>query len=203
MIVFDGEKWVIPRYKITRAVVIYDDRPELYPGGMAEEVILTDAQKARLEEIQFAELPQSEVEAYVIDGIGTIPDTRSDVDKLIDLIPPENINEDVVAMAEEWQPDRKYPKDKYVKYRGVMYKVLQSHPAQPDWSPDVAVSLFAKVLTSPAGPLPWVQPDSTNPYMKGDQVTFNGKTYESTIDNNVWSPEAYPQGWREVKRWKK
>lgn len=198
MILFDGEKWVVPRYKITRAVVIYEDRPELYPDGMAEKVILTDAQKARLEEIQFAELPQSEVEAYVIDGIGTIPDTRSDVDKLIDLIPPENINEDVVAMAEEWQPDRKYPKDKYVKYRGVMYKVLQAHRAQPDWTPDISPSLFAPKLTSPDGPLEWVQPGSTNSYMKGDRVIYNGKVYESLIDNNVWSPEGYPAGWKLV-----
>ena len=199
MIVFDGEKWVIPKYKITRAVVIYDDRPELYPDGIAEEVLLTDAQKARLEEIQFAELSQSEVEAYVIDGIGTIPDTRSDVDKLIDLIPPENINEDVVAMAEEWQPNRKYPKDKYVKYRGVMYKVLQAHRAQPDWTPDKSPSLFAPLLTSPTGEvLEWVQPESTNPYMKGDRVIYNGKVYESIIDNNVWSPDGYPAGWKLV-----
>ena len=62
-----------------------------------------------------------------------------------------------------------------------------------------AVSLFAKILTDPNGAiLPWVQPDSTNPYMKGDRVTFDGKTYESTIDSNVWSPRAYPAGWREV-----
>ena len=42
------------------------------------------------------------------------------------------------------------------------------------------------------------QPDSTNPYKKGDRVRFNGKVYESLIDNNVWSPSAYPAGWREV-----
>lgn len=43
----------------------------------------------------------------------------------------------------------------------------------------------------------WKQPDSTNPYMKGDKVTYNGKTYESVIDNNVWSPDTYPAGWKE------
>lgn len=35
--------------------------------------------------------------------------------------------------------------------------------------------------------------------MIGDKVKFNGKIYESVIDNNVWSPEAYPQGWKEVE----
>ena len=42
----------------------------------------------------------------------------------------------------------------------------------------------------------WVQPDSTNPYRKGDKVVHNGKTWESTIDNNVWEPGVY--GWAEA-----
>ena len=64
---------------------------------------------------------------------------------------------------------------------------------------DKAVSLFAKILTDPNGAiLPWVQPDSTNAYKKGDRVLFEGKIYESLIDNNVWSPSAYPQGWKVV-----
>ena len=41
----------------------------------------------------------------------------------------------------------------------------------------------------------WVQPDSTNPYMTGDLVMFEGAIYRSTIDGNIWSPSAYPQGW--------
>jgi len=40
-------------------------------------------------------------------------------------------------------------------------------------------------------------PDSTNAYMKGDKVTFNGVVYQSLIDGNVYSPEAYPAGWAE------
>lgn len=41
----------------------------------------------------------------------------------------------------------------------------------------------------------WEQRDSTNPYMTGDRVLFEGQVYESTIDNNVWSPSTYPAGW--------
>lgn len=81
-----------------------------------------------------------------------------------------------------------------------LYKVLQDHVSQEAWTPIDAQSLFAKVIASedPDKPLPWVQPDSTNPYMKGDRVTFNDKGYESLIDNNVWSPDAYPAGWKEI-----
>ena len=46
----------------------------------------------------------------------------------------------------------------------------------------------------------WEQPDSTNPYMKGDKVTHNGKTWVSLIDNNVWEPGATGTAalWQEV-----
>lgn len=35
-------------------------------------------------------------------------------------------------------------------------------------------------------------------YKKGDRVRFEGKVYESLIDNNAYSPATYPQGWREI-----
>ena len=93
-----------------------------------------------------------------------------------------------------------YAVGKKVMYKGVLYKVIQAHTSQTDWTPDAASSLFAKVINETVdGSIPeFEQPDSTNPYMKGDKVIFNGKVYESLIDNNVYSPEAYPAGWKEV-----
>ena len=94
---------------------------------------------------------------------------------------------------------KEYVKGDKVLYNDVLYKVLQNHTSQEGWTPTSAPSLFAKVLTSEGEILDWEQPSSTNPYMKGDKVRYNGKIYESVIDNNVWSPEAYPQGWKEVE----
>ena len=43
----------------------------------------------------------------------------------------------------------------------------------------------------------WVQPTGAhNAYSNGDKVTYNGKHYISTMDGNVWSPDAYPAGWQ-------
>ena len=36
-------------------------------------------------------------------------------------------------------------------------------------------------------------------YMKGATVVYNGKTYKSIIDNNVWAPDTYPAGWEVVE----
>ena len=93
-----------------------------------------------------------------------------------------------------------YEVGKRIMFEGVLYKVIQAHTSQADWTPVAAPSLFAKVINETMdGSIPeFEQPDSTNPYMKGDKVIFNGKVYESLIDNNVYSPEAYPAGWKEV-----
>ena len=85
-----------------------------------------------------------------------------------------------------------------IQYNGKLYKCLQAHTAQADWNPVDAPSLWAEVLAGQDGTAigEWVQPDSTNPYMRGDKVSYNGKIYESEIDNNVWAPGAY--GWVEI-----
>lgn len=85
-----------------------------------------------------------------------------------------------------------------IQYNGKLYKCLQAHTAQADWNPIDAPSLWAEVLAGQDGTAigEWVQPDSTNPYMTGDKVTHNGKTWVSDIDNNVWAPGVY--GWVEI-----
>ena len=86
-----------------------------------------------------------------------------------------------------------------VRLQNVLYKCLQDHIAQPTWSPIAAPSLWAKVLIPDPDIIPeWEQPDSTNAYQIGDKVKFEGKVYESVISNNIWSPAAYPMGWKEV-----
>ena len=80
-----------------------------------------------------------------------------------------------------------------------LYQVLQDHTSAEEWTPDTATSLYKKVGVTEEGHPEWVQPlGATDAYNKGDIVSFNGKLYESTIDANVWSPEAYPQGWKTV-----
>ena len=110
----------------------------------------------------------------------------------------------VPLMFPKWQEGKEYVVGDRALYLGVLYKVLQAHTSQAGWEPDIAPSLFAKnlIVKDDSGEqvdIPeWVQPDSTNPYMIGDKVKFEGKIYQSLIDNNVWSPTAYPQGWEEV-----
>ena len=89
-----------------------------------------------------------------------------------------------------------------VQYNGKLYKCLQAHTSQADWTPEAAPSLWTEILAGQDGTEigEWTQPESTNPYKKGDKVTHNGKTWESLVDGNVWEPGA--QGseslWKEI-----
>lgn len=103
---------------------------------------------------------------------------------------------DAVTLFPAWASEKSYAVDDRVKYDGVLYKCLTAHTSQADWTPTAAPSLWAKVLIPDPGTIPeWEQPESTNPYMAGDKVTHNGKTWVSDIDNNVWEPGSY--GWSE------
>lgn len=96
-----------------------------------------------------------------------------------------------------WNETKAYTVGDRVRYDSILYKCLQAHTAQSTWMPKDAPSLWAKVLIPSQAEIPdWVQPESTNPYMKNDKVKHSGKTWVSTVDNNVWEPGVY--GWNEV-----
>lgn len=134
-----------------------------------------------------------------------IVDKAKELKAAIDNVAANATDEIAVKSAilyEEWNGDSKtYKEGQRLNYGGSLYKVLQAHTSQDDWTPDVSPSLFAKVLIPDANVIPeWEQPDSTNPYMTGDKVTHNGKTWESLVDSNVWEPGATGTEslWKEV-----
>ncbi|MBP1920849.1 carbohydrate-binding protein [Youngiibacter multivorans] len=106
---------------------------------------------------------------------------------------------ELMEIYPEWEPVIDYSAGTIVKYESNLYEVIApGHTSQADWTPDATPALFRKIV--PEGVIPeWIQPTgSHDAYNTGDRVTFNGLMYESLIDGNVWSPEAYPAGWQQV-----
>lgn len=80
-----------------------------------------------------------------------------------------------------------------------LYQVIQAHTSAEEWKPDASPSLYKPIGITEDGYPEWIQPlGASDAYNTGDIVSYGGKLYESTIDGNVWSPEAYPAGWNEV-----
>ena len=101
---------------------------------------------------------------------------------------------EVPEMFPVWTP-KPYVMGDRVRHAGKLWKCVQAHPQNETYVPGEAVSLWAEVLI-PSGIPEWVQPDSTNPYMKGDHVMHNGQEWVSTIDYNVFEPGI--AGWEVV-----
>ena len=101
-----------------------------------------------------------------------------------------------VELFPQWVVDHAYAVDERLQYNGVLYRVVQSHTSQADWTPDITPALFV-VVSLDEWP-EFVQPTGAHDaYNKGDKVTFNSKHYISLMDGNVYSPTAYPAGWQE------
>ena len=78
-----------------------------------------------------------------------------------------------------------------------LYKVVQAHTSQEDWFPDSTPSLYEPIGLNAEGYPVWSQPSGAHDaYNAGDVVDYNGTLYESLIDGNVYSPDAYPAGWK-------
>ena len=96
----------------------------------------------------------------------------------------------------EWAYPIAYTAGQLRRHNGKLYKCVQAHTSQADWTPDTAASLWS-VAADPAEEWPaWSQPvGAHDAYAKGDKVSHNGKHWTSSVDSNVWEPGVY--GWDE------
>lgn len=99
---------------------------------------------------------------------------------------------DNILAFPKWAEGKAYTVGGRLRYENSLYKVIQAHTSQADWTPNIAVSLFVKVSIEEYPD--WVQPTgSHDAYAKGDKVTYDEKHWISTVDANVWAPGVY--GW--------
>lgn len=115
---------------------------------------------------------------------------------------PDDEAMEVSTIFDPWVIGKAYIVGEFFTYgqNGVgdpqLYKVAQAHTSQADWTPDVATSLYVVIGLDDSGYPVWSQPTGAHDaYNKGDIVNYNNVLYQSTIDGNVYSPEAYPAGW--------
>lgn len=128
--------------------------------------------------------------------------TREHAYKLREMIVKASISlsdEDALEAIElypAWKTGTAYAVDERIRYDNTLYRCVQAHTSQADWTPDIAVSLYAAVPEPGEIPV-WKQPTGAqNAYQTGDKVWYPEKdttVYISDVDNNVWQPDVY--GW--------
>ena len=109
---------------------------------------------------------------------------------------------EIATMYDPWKEGKAYAVGDFLTYGTnsvgdpQLYKVAQAHTSQADWTPDAAASLYVAVGLDDSGYPVWSAPTGAHDaYNTGDVVNYNGTLYQSLIDGNVYSPEAYPDGW--------
>lgn len=97
----------------------------------------------------------------------------------------------------EWAYPIAYKAGQIRRYNGTLYKCVQAHTSQADWTPPAAPSLWS-LTADPAEEWPeWIQPiGAHDAYDLGAKVSHNGKHWTSDVAANVWEPGVY--GWTEV-----
>lgn len=111
-----------------------------------------------------------------------------------------------VRLYRPYEIGKAYEVGEYLTYgqNGVgdpqLYKVVQAHTSQSDWAPDITPALYDAIGLDDSGYPVWSQPTGAHDaYNIGDIVNYNGVLYESLINGNTWSPDAYPAGWKVVE----
>lgn len=103
---------------------------------------------------------------------------------------------EAVELFPEWKTDTAYTLDARVRYDGTLYKCVQAHTSQADWTPPTTPALWTEVAEPGTIPV-WKQPTGAqDAYMTGDKVHYPTKddpVYESTMDYNTYAPDVY--GW--------
>lgn len=216
MLYFD-EKWKPMTKKITytKEFTVYDtdEGPYLnnpkFQNVVIEDLSLTDEQMARLEKVKNVEsVGLIAVEQYVLDGTLTeaSPSMVEQLQKedaremMLKYVKVEEISaeelEQMKSMFKVYELDAFYTVGEVINHDGQLYKIIQAHTSQSDWVPNTTPALYTKVV--PPGAIPqWIQPTGAHDaYALGEKVLFEGKTYESLISSNAYSPTAYPAGWK-------
>ena len=144
---------------------------------------------------------------YVPPVIPPIPQTEPDYDQLLSAVKTmlaSSVEEmtdeealEVAALFPTWASKigEAVTAGERLWYNTKLYKVLQPHTVQEDWTPDTAVSLYVEVSIEEIPE--WVQPlGAQDAYRLNDKVKHNGHTWQSNIDYNTYEPGVY--GWTQL-----
>ena len=106
-----------------------------------------------------------------------------------------------INLFDLWEPNVTYSIGDKLVYEGSAYEVIQAHTSQSDWLPNELPALYKLFYQTSTDNGTIVIPEWKQPlgghdsYNTGDLVSHKEKTWESSVDGNVWEPSVH--GWTE------
>ena len=127
--------------------------------------------------------------------------TRQHAYKLREMIVKASISlsdEDALEAIElypAWKTGTAYAVDERIRYGETLYRCVQAHTSQDNWTTDITPALWTVVSLDEFPE--WVQPTGAqDAYRIGDKVSHNDKHWVNTLDYNTYEPGVY--GWDEI-----
>lgn len=103
---------------------------------------------------------------------------------------------DMIELFPKWEAGIEVKVNDRYQYNSLLYKCVQAHTTQADWTPDATPALWTRISLDEWPE--WVQPTGAqDAYAAGDKVSHNSKHWISSVDANVWEPGVY--GWNEAE----
>lgn len=175
--------------------------------------VLKDEELLKIkEELKGLEAEKIEIENKIKDSQNTITKLKEDKNKIFNAFIINSTDEEKLEYLEyfdEWETGVEYKISdvpeykKYVKRNNLLYKILQPHTSQADWTPEKTPALFTMIgfpnEIYEFGKNPDGSPRdlTNNGYKYQERCIWNGNIYEwnSETQTGNWSPSDYPQGW--------
>lgn len=131
-----------------------------------------------------AQANESAVAAEIITGGNVTPERAHQLRSAIE-VAVESFDDSTALeypeLIQPWQPGTDYTVDQRVNWNGTLYKCLQAHTSQPDWTPDAAPSLWMQICETHAGTVDDPIPYSGNmELIEGLYYTQDGVMYRCT-----------------------
>lgn len=102
--------------------------------------------------------------------------------------------ESVSTLFDEWRSGISYIVGDRRTFEGLLYRCVQAHTSQADWTPPTVPALWVRTSTEEWPE--WIQPTGAHDaYDKGAKVSHNEKHWINDVDANVYEPGVY--GWTE------
>ena len=196
----------IPNKILEGVATSADYADELYYREFARQQINGDTENSSTQKPLDARVNGIEIPTNIMLGTeSNMKQASEQIRKALQMFAQTLTEEEAMEIATvypSYEVGKAYKADEFITY-GVnevgdpqLYRVVQAHTSQSDWTPDATPALYTPIGLSEEGYPKWSRPTGAHDaYNTGDIVDYNGTLYKSLIDGNVWSPEEYPAGW--------
>ena len=124
---------------------------------------------------------------------------RQQMENAVENLIPDDKADDYQLFFMPYEIGKAYITGDKFRYNNVIYKVLQDHTSQEDWTPDTATSLYVQLILKDEYRVIPETITATEAFALGEKGWWNGVLYESLIEGNVYTPDTYPDGWKIVE----